>query len=305
MRFTVREPNGRRTAVRIGDSLVVASVALCIAFTAFAWYSAYRQRSETSQQQPANQSADANQLGQRGDPSIVTRGQPPTNPNSVTNQCCDDSVFQKVATIANILLTAAIAFAAGQTWRVYRNLRDHAVQIERAYIGFGILLTEEPRDGLRKPLRLTLQLHNFGNTPATVEHVEAAYMIGRPNLSTDGPSYEHRFHIDQSRPFLVKGGDYIRRNIPFDISIEDWAHILRTDEIPMQEWTLCLVGFVRYRDRFNRCHEAGFGRVVSGEFDEPITDATNVRKRTERLSFVKLPNYNYDVPIDEDGNRQS
>ena len=201
-----------------------------------------------------------------------------------------------------LFFTACAGVGSVLTFFVYWSMRNHTMQIERAYVGFGVWLMDgEPESALSKHLRLGLQLHNFGNTPATIEEVETWYVIG-PRIPK-GPGYDtnRRIHFDASKPFLVKGGDYVRHRLDFEIPIEKWQHVRVPGNLfedrgtpEPEEWSLCIAGRVRYRDRFEQSHEAGFGRVFTGVFDREINPRTNIRKRTESLVFVEVPDYNYD-----------
>jgi len=184
---------------------------------------------------------------------------------------------------------------------IYRLMSNHTMHIERAYVGFGIWLRDGGRHKLSKRLLVTIQLHNFGSTPATIEGFELAYNI---NPEVPPPSYNNRFHAQDSRIFLVKGGDYVRRDIALDIPLDRWGDVIPHPDIPGDKpnGKLCLFGRVFYCDRFDKRHVAGFGRVFTGTFDAPVDPTVDIRTVPERLEFTNASGYNYD---DRSGKRES
>jgi hypothetical protein len=172
-------------------------------------------------------------------------------------------------------LTLVIAGASVMTFLIYRAILDANKQIERAYIGFG---HSEPNPEMGKAAYFSLQVHNFGNTPATVRQVVVAYRISNEPLPAR-PRYEQRLPIEESRVFLVKTGEFWTRPVPMGIDGTEW------DRIIAGEKTLWILGYVDYTDRFTQMHRGRFARV----YDVP----------NRRLTFESKANYNDDQPIQE------
>lgn len=76
------------------------------------------------------------------------------------------------------VLTFFVAVFGGLTFLVYRNIRDHTMEVERAYIGFGTWLNIGIKVDGKQELLMTVQFYNFGETPGEIDTVVLAYDIG-------------------------------------------------------------------------------------------------------------------------------
>ena len=147
--------------------------------------------------------------------------------------------------------------------------------IERAYVkmshsGWSL---EPLREG--EEVLVTMQVKNFGNTPATTTHYLLTYRLcPQCQQLPDEPDYS-KGTVQSIEAFLVKG-DFFTYSEAFSIPTEE----MRSFAGPEPTAAFYLVGYVDYVDRFEIRHRAGYARRY-----DPVS---------EDLVFVTQPGYNYD-----------
>jgi hypothetical protein len=183
-------------------------------------------------------------------------------------------------------VTVAIAFFTRRQVAIYREMRDHTMAIERAYIGFGAWLSLGPRIQNTQQLLMTVQFFNFGNTPAEIDKVVLAFDIG-DDTAPQPPRYTQTIPTEPIRVFLVKGGELFLTRRLFTMDGTRW------DAIRNSNLALRLLGYVEYTDRFKRRHRAGYGRLYEAGTESEWGDGQRPPK-IETLPIESAPNYNYD-----------
>jgi hypothetical protein len=152
---------------------------------------------------------------------------------------------------------------------VYRQMRDHNQEIERAYLG----LTHKGGLILRgNEASFQLWLVNNGNTPGDVLEGRVRIASGKKE---PGAQLVPLTQIVSFPPALLRPTGHLQVADTITLRKE-----IRADE------TLWLIGEVHYRDRFGRFHRAGYGRGY-----EPTSAGNN-------LVFDDTTNgMNYDRPL--------
>jgi len=263
--------------------------------TAWSWLSAY------CEYQAATQSARFNQNDERPDPFTRCCNWPTEHPHKELGEG-DDEPTTKMQ-IINIFLTAVIAFAAIQAWLVYRDMRNHTMDIERAYVTMshrqpGLMIEGWGIDEETRHMRVRVRVQNSGNTPARVTRTVLHPVTVREDLPPHQPPYDEAY-AEAGRVSLTKG-DSFELHGSFELPLKDIRDAAKTgNESP----TLCLIGYVDYIDKFNRHHRAGYARWHDGQVDD-ILDEGNLDdegkpnkaryRRRNNLLFVTVAGYNYD-----------
>jgi hypothetical protein len=262
------------------------------------------QRADTNPdgQKPGNNQNQAAQF--RTAPQVINALNKPEKSSERNNQGDDfqnrawnwfKAFIWKIVTDPIAFATALIALLAAIQINVYRHMRDHAIQIERAYVGFGTKLIAGGGSEKHQELLFTLKLHNFGNTPARIERLSARYYIDY-KLSVGAPPDLGKviFELAGDEVFLVKGGDFTERNHPFPVTKEEWDEVNRP---PTKETRrLWLLGFIEYRDRFLQLHLARYARVWDKVDPAPLSQYITMPK-VDALTFATTLGYNTDIEL--------
>jgi hypothetical protein len=303
MRFGVRWPNGRVEHIFLSAAFVVSTVTIAFLIVVFAWMSAYCEC--LSQQHAYEQRNTSGQIDRNLQTTIAqSQERAQTPPQEADSDRCASPIGEvRMGTME--VLTFFVALFGGLTWRVYSQMRDYAMQTDRAYVALNVVLrpmmtfavaahNELIRtDPINRPIPIVagvglpndphteismlIGLTNLGNTPATVTDVVVSTYVGLPNSLPDEPPYDRsRMILPQGRSsaFLVKGGE-----ATFDVTVR----INETWPVQNGEW-LWILGYVDYIDRYKRHHRAGFARICITPGGAGITD----------LRFEMKEGYNYD-----------
>lgn len=308
MMFTVRSPIGHLVRVRLSNSLVIISILLATLHVVFGWASAYCTSHPVSMAGLCR-SADFTANDQQAKTNVDRR----------------DSLMA----IINLIFVGVTALAAVLTYLVYKNIRDHTTQVERAYIdlshhppGMIDVLTavtlSNSQDRSVAPvrnIRVSIAVKNHGNTPGNVVQRLIHEYISASGLP-ETPPYQLQ-KIRRTQIHLVKEAAF---NIggEFTILAADLDEITSAQAIvdPNTAKKLYVIGFVDYVDKFQRRHRSGYARVyvpavdrekpikLRRKLDGTVTtiDDEFAYARRNNLRFVAEPGYNYDIEIDEEGN---
>lgn len=310
MTFSVRQADGRQAVVVLSDSLVACSVILGYAVIVWAWLSAYNECLNT-QQHTAQQSYQSNAIDGRSPSLVPPRQLPAASPNQEAEHGCCDSPWSPDMNVLLVIFTGVSAYAAWQTWKVYRALHVANIVVQRAYVD---LSHASPGLELDPSPLVKIGIKNHGNTPATV----TAYNITLVNAIGPLPAvpdYDERLTervgavvnpketiYDDARPHRLGGA--------LDMGTQN-----------MKVW---VIGYVDYIDKFKARHRAGYARVYDPSIDDKDSKAykypgaigaavardlggENVNwrryKKRNNLPFVTQAGYNYDRPrLPHEGN---
>lgn len=232
---------------------------------------------------------------------------PPANEQSKLGQA-----LEKAETDPVVWVTVLIAVFAFWQVVVYRQMRDHTIVIERAYVTMshhrpGLIIDDwaaESASGMtqgdgvpRQNISVNVRVQNSGNTPATVTY-RLLQLLFTDQPLTDVPAYDPA-QGEVVRVHLVKGDDL---NVFANWNIEETAFTSVRSGL-----NLYLLGYVDYIDKFGRRHRAGYARVYNPSIDTSrqfVLNRSGDRVRNEldadahtkrnNLPFVTQPGYNYD-----------
>ncbi|HZT75856.1 MAG TPA: hypothetical protein VFA27_04305 [Vicinamibacterales bacterium] len=231
-----------------------------------------------------------------------------------------------------VWVSLAVAFFTFLQVGIYRQMRDHTIDIERAYVdlshnspGIADALTSVAIGSAQSPtathirkLHANVGVINNGNTPGHVERV-----LIHEYISTALPADDPPYQLDRVKPAQI----HLVKNARFNIGCEFPIDVATLDEICSAAGItdaetakkLFVIGFADYTDKFGRRHRAGYARVYKPEIDRVkqqklirlpdgnigVVDDEFAYKRRNNLHYVVQPGYNYDWEIDDSGNRKT
>jgi hypothetical protein len=202
------------------------------------------------------------------------------------------------------LFTIVLAWSSIKLWGETKAIGDRTDRAfrtaERAYVKMSHHppgLHIEAASGL---CWLSLQVKNFGRTPARVTHAFLTVKLLPNNESlASKPLYKTNLIDQVYKAFLVTDDHATYYPMPFGIGAEN---------VPgLQDGTLklYLIGHVDYVDMFNRRYQAGYARVYYPEVDKreeygkgEVGDEAFANR--SNLVFLTEGDYNYDICLDED-----
>ena len=168
----------------------------------------------------------------------------------------------------------------------------HFKIVERAYIKMSHRPPGIETEGITGLFGVTLEIANFGKTPARVTdvfltHVVVPHKKGLPKI----PDYQL---------------PAVRDNIPSAFLVtEDKFFFAQSFRIPKVETIsimelesdLYLIGFVDYVDQFKQRHRGGYARLYQPRMDDRSRFKTDdAFQQRSNLVFVAQDGYNYDRP---------
>ena len=118
------------------------------------------------------------------------------------------------------------------------------------------------RDGADRRVTVTLIVKNYGATPAEVLGISLTVWVSDRPLP-EKPQYTGPPVGDDSQFFLMAGEQY--NNVwPLSLTKEQLEGVRGGHKV----W---LIGYVDYRDKFNRTHRGGYARRYNSELIDPKT----------------------------------
>jgi hypothetical protein len=208
-----------------------------------------------------------------------------------------------------LLVLAATLFAIVWQVRIYADMRDHTMVIERAYVTMshhppGIIIDSISVESTEDPVRrqdveVHVGVQNLGSTPANVTRTLLQLLITDQPLPPV-PLYAEDEQGETACVFLTKSDQFtIHRSWKMESAgIEEVGKNAR-------KWTMYVIGYIDYIDRFGRRHRAGYGRFYEPGVDKasyyrkvpgrvvPARDEEAFANRNN-LYFITQPGYNYD-----------
>jgi len=206
--------------------------------------------------------------------------------------------WQAFGAVASAIFALALIVVAYWQWKTYERQVATSRLIERAYVGFGTWLNQSNCVDGRRKLLMTLQLFNFGNTPARIERVVVARHFGHSIVDQD-PPYSDPISIPPTKIFLVRHGEFVFRNLPFTIPEDQWDRVNSAPNDRAE--TMWLLGYIWYRDTFGQLHRARYARVFDKGSDGPTVAEFGKLPKTEYLRFATEPGFNEDREIENNG----
>jgi len=200
-----------------------------------------------------------------------------------------------IVTVVLVIVTALLARYTARLWRATKDLvaesGDTARKELRAYVKMSHSppgLTFETSNGV---FRITIQVKNFGRTPARITNSLIKHLILSSNgLLPDIPDYGRDTATSEGLTAFLVAGDEAFLSMAFSgIEVES----LRAVERKMNR--LWLYGYVDYVDQFGQRHRAGWARLYDPERDNRryYPSDEDFAKRSN-LVFVEKEGYNYD-----------
>jgi len=200
-----------------------------------------------------------------------------------------DGAITALATIAIAAFTYTLYRSTEKLWKAgeqqialaqtsaetTRRVLDHTRTVERAYVKISHV---EPglvfaTDGT---VRVTVQVKNFGRTPANVTDLILTPFVVRPRMALpEKPIYEVTQGYPSARAFLV-ANDRIFTHAAFPLP--------EFQQVLLGQLTLYLLGYVDYVDTFGQRHRGGYARLFVAD------------QKENNLVFITNASYNYDVP---------
>lgn len=266
---------------------------LLFVFLSISCVGAYSQVTDQGSQGNSHQStqqANANKRGTKSVPLVVEilptqedkektrRDEQRNNTTQTTND--------KIANLTESLATYTLALAfigflqlviiAIQVVLMGRQSEANKI-IERAYVTLSHTsppgLIVEAASGI---CMVTLQIKNFGSTPAEVIDVCITWRLLPNNESlSDEPDYDLDRNRKILRAFLVTQSEFFHT---YSFSIGDNIY----PDVESGKLRLWVYGYVDYTDMFGKSHRAGYGRVYLP------------RETRNNLVFIEKDGYNYD-----------
>ena len=198
-------------------------------------------------------------------------------------------------TIVLAVVTAILARYTAKLWGATKDLvtesGDVARKELRAYVKVSYSqpgITMETASGV---FRVTIQVKNFGRTPARVTNVLVKHIVLlHSGTLPDIPDYGRDTQTSEGLTAFLVAGDEAFLSLVFS-GIE--AESLSAVERKMNK--LWLYGYVDYIDQFGQRHRGGWARLYDPERDnrQRYPSDEDFAKRTN-LVFVEKDGYNYD-----------
>jgi hypothetical protein len=197
-----------------------------------------------------------------------------------------DAAFNAITSILTLILTGALVLA---TIRIYK----HSAASERAYIKMSHASPGVDFDGVKPAVRISIEVKNFGRTPARLLDTIFKYKILPSGISLpEQPDYS--------------GGQCAKLATAFLVTDDYFYHHLKTSpltpaqlrELRAGRMSLYVYGYVDYVDTFGKRHRSGYGRVYDPKKDIRLANLTDEQyANRNNLVYFTLPEYNYDRPI--------
>jgi hypothetical protein len=233
---------------------------------------------------PCHPTQDEQQTSQRnGAPQIPTCGAEIDRPDKQDKL---GQALNKLETDPIVWLTVALVGLGWLQFRMYSEQLAATKIIERAYVDLshqppGLVFVGE-ENGLKHEVRVTIGIKNNGNTPSDVLAFKVTFVHGGDLLR------------NPERPPIPTTTDAIFTVMPRD-TIYTWHNFPISSFIELQQIgdaiiPAYVIGWVVYRDRFEKRHRSGYARRLI----RPSMFGTN------NLVFVDVPGYNYEEDLDED-----
>ena len=246
------------------------------------------QRTQVDQREPA-------QIGTTQSPAVV-RILPAEQD---AQEAARDQVQRESQAAANwwiVRLTGAVAlFTLGLIavgvfqWRTYKATLAANKVVERAYVDIshqsrpGLRFLPVPDSSDRKPY-ISTEIKNHGKTPADLVAILMRLVVA-PTPPAKPVYGEDRKELRA----VVMPGESLQTPWPFQ-AISDALH----NSIQTGQMTVWVIGYIDYRDRFRTLHRGGYARRYDPEIDRTVPE-----NNRNNLVFEVLPDYNYDVEIDD------
>ena len=190
--------------------------------------------------------------------------------------------------IFQTVYTRQAANAANASAKAALNSSESVKLTERAYISMVESASGFHRSQPLHRLQLTLLIKNYGRTPGTVIRGEFGIV---PSLSSQ--PFIHGLPDAAKFRQQVTGGLYVPARKGASLHSFDGASVILLQEEggPHHLW---LVAYIDYEDRFGGRHRGGWARRIKGH----MTTVT-----WEMWVDETAAPYNYDIEIDEQGNK--
>lgn len=183
---------------------------------------------------------------------------------------------------------------------------SHAYRIaERAYVkmshrapGIEFISTA---DGDTKAVlaRTSLEIRNFGNTPAKVTRTYARFVIAsKDEVASPVPDYREG---ENKLPF---GEAFLVTNEFFSAAFESLLRNIDVEKLGNSAWRIHVLGYVDYIDIFGKHHRGGYARVFAREIDV-IAEKAGAWDKRNNLVLVNFDGYNYDRERDEQNSAEN
>ena len=182
------------------------------------------------------------------------------------------------------LSTLVIAIFTVTLWNATAGLLNHGREVERAYVKLSH--ANDLRLQGNGHLAVRMEIKNWGRTPAQITDMVIGCDIRTSRVPLpEHPPYPGRVGKNVVHAFLVAGeGFFVTNPIKRVFTDEERLSIERGTQV------LTLMGYVEYRDKFDRTHRAGYARTY---LPHRPGDLMNVLP-ADNLVFVTQENYNYD-----------
>jgi len=161
-------------------------------------------------------------------------------------------------------LTAIIFY---KQLRAMRRTNEHYAVTERAYVKMshrdpGIRWETQNRLNFQ----ISLQIKNYGRTPAKVTDVVVNFFVAPKGTPIDElPLNIRAKHIPKDTTAFLVTDDMFLQHLPFNV--DDEAERLAVDDGKQQ---LIVFGYADYIDQFGTRHRAGYGRLYSTEWENNL-----------------------------------
>ena len=199
-------------------------------------------------------------------------------------------------TVVLAVVTALLARYTARLWKATQDLvrdsGDTARKELRAYVKMSHNppgLTFETKSGV---FRITIQVKNFGRTPARVTNALVKHLMLPPDDTLpDIPDYAGDAATQEGLTAFLVAGDEAFLSMAFSGIAPD---SLRAVERKTNK--LWLYGYVDYIDQFGQRHRAGWARLYDPDRDNRhyYPSDEDFASRPTNLVFVELEGYNYD-----------
>lgn len=195
------------------------------------------------------------------------------------------AVLVVVGAIQALILIAQLVFV----WRQETATRT----IEQAYVKISHKPPGLEFDKSSHASFITVQIKNFGRTPAEITDVLLTYKLMLPDQPLpSSPDYSRKGEQRSSpKAFLVPEEDFSY----FEVFLMNDVDIKTIADSSHKSFVLFLYGYVDYIDSFGRRRRAGYAREYCPSADDVkgLQSVPEYRNRNNLL-FVSQPGYNYD-----------